>query len=298
MKKIILTKQYENKKLDTVLKSLFPKLTFGAMCKAFRKKDVKVNGIRQTPSYIVCTNDGLEVFIIDDILYGKNSKNNFVTSKFFDLVYQDENLLIVNKMQGIAVHNDSTNDTYTLIDVVQKNLSLPFAKLCHRLDRNTGGLIIISKNQATLDLISEKIKNNEIKKYYKCLVHGVPSPKNATLNAYLFKDRKLSRVFIHDTKQKNTLEISTKYSLISTSNNASMLNVELLTGRTHQIRAHLSHIGLPIIGDGKYGLNKINQLYPYKFQALWAYKLIFKFRNQNHLSYLNNRCFEVNPDFK
>lgn len=298
MQKIILNQKYENKKLDTVLKLLFPKLTFGAMCKAFRKKDIKVNGIRQKPSYVVHTNDILEVFIVDNILYGKNSTKNLDTSNFFDIIYQDENILIVNKMQGIAVHNDSNNDAYTLIDLIQKKLSLPYAMLCHRLDRNTGGLILIAKNKATLDILSNKIKNNEIKKYYKCLVHGVPSYKSATLRDYLFKDRKLSKVFIYDKRQKNTMEITTKYSLLSTSNNTSLLEVELLTGRTHQIRAHLSHVGLPIIGDGKYGLNKINQQYPYKFQALWAYKIIFQFNDKNHLSYLNKKCFEVNPNFK
>lgn len=295
MQKIILTKQYENKRLDNVLKLLFPKLSFGAMCKAFRKRDIKVNGVRQNNSCIVHANDILEVFIVNDLLYGKK---NLDTSKFFDVVYQDENLLIVNKLQGIAVHNDSNNDPYTLIDLVQKHLSLPHAILCHRLDRNTGGLILIAKNKATLDLISSKIKNNEIKKYYKCLVYGIPSPKSATLNAYLFKDRTLNRVFVHDAKQKNTMKIVTKYSTLSTLNNTSMLEVELLTGRTHQIRAHLSHIGIPIIGDGKYGLNKINHQYPYKFQALWAYKIVFQFMDANHLSYLNNKVFQVEPNFQ
>ena len=170
--------------------------------------------------------------------------------------------------------------------------------LCHRLDRNTGGLILIAKNKPTLDILCDKIKNNEVKKYYLCLVAGVPSQKSATLHGYLFKDSKSSRVFISDTRQKNTMHITTKYSLLHTKNNTSMLEVELITGRTHQIRAHLAHIGLPIIGDGKYGLNKINRQYPYKFQALWSYKMIFQFGDQNLLSYLNTKVFEVKPNFK
>lgn len=297
MQKIILDQTYENKKLDKVLLSLFPKLSYSALCKAFRKKDIKVNGKRQPSSYIVHANDVLEVFIIDDILYGKNTSSTLDTSNFFDVIYQDENLLVVNKMQGIAVHNDSTNDDYTLIDIVRKKLSLPYAMLCHRLDRNTGGLILIAKNKPTLDILSDKIKAREVKKYYKCQVWGVPSRKRATLHGYLFKDRKLRRVFISDSKQKNSLPITTRYSLLHTKNNTSMLEVELLTGRTHQIRAHLAHVGLPIICDGKYGLNKINKSYPYRFQLLWAYKIAFRFSDQNLLSYLNNKIFEVEPHF-
>lgn len=295
MQKIIIDKKYENKKLDKVISMLFPKLSYNSLCKAFRKKDIRVNGNHCKSSYIVASGDVVSIYIIDAILFGKTENSDM--SHFFDIVYQDDNLLIVNKMQGISVHNDSTNDNYTLINIIRKNLALPNAMLCHRLDRNTGGLILIAKNIQTLDLLTNKIKNNEIKKYYKCLVYGNPHNKKATLHGYLFKNKKLSRVFIKDTPSKNTLEIITRYKLLSTSQNTSLLEIELLTGRTHQIRAHMSHIGLPIIGDGKYGMNKINKQFSYKFQALWAYKVIFKFSDNNHLSYLNNKVFEVVPNF-
>ena len=297
MQKIIIDKKYANKKIDRVIKLLFPKLSQNFLYKAFRKKDIKVNGIRVDSSYILSSGDILEIYIVDDILENTNQTLDY--SNFFDVVYQDENLLIVNKVQGLCVHNDKTNDKYNLLDLVTKYLSNPniTPMLCHRLDRNTGGLILISKNTKTLDLLLEKIKLNEIQKYYKCLVYGKPPKKSGLLTGYLFKDKKLSKVFIKDTYQKKSAKNLTKYKLISYENNVSTLEIELLTGKTHQIRAHLAHNNLPIIGDGKYGSNKINKNFSYKFQALWAYKLKFDFKEECHLSYLNNKVFCVTPTF-
>lgn len=299
MQKIIISEKYVNKKIDKVISLLFPKLPKNFLHKAFRKKDIKVNNVRINSSYIVSLGDVLEIYIIDDILYGKKTNKSLDYSNFFDVVYQDENLMIVNKIQGLPVHNDKTNDNYNLLDLVTKYLSASKITplLCHRLDRNTGGLVLIAKNVKTFDVLSEKIKLNEVKKYYKCLVYGKPSKQTALLRAYLFKDKKLSKVFIKDIWQKNYTEILTKYKLISYKNNVSTLEIELLTGKTHQIRAHLAHINLPILGDGKYGLNKINVNFPYKFQALWAYKLKFDFKKDCHLSYLNNKTFCVTPKF-
>ena len=299
LQKVVIDKKCANKRLDKVIKILFPKLPQNALFKAFRKKDIKVNGMRQNASYIVDLGDILEIYIIDDILYN-TPQSGCDYSKFFDIVYEDDNLIIVNKFQGLAVHDDKNNDNYTLLNLLQQYLAKTSytPMLCHRLDRNTGGLVIVAKNTQTLNILLDKIKNNEIKKYYRCQVYGKLQKQSGTLGGYLFKDKKLSKVFIYDNYKKNTMEITTKYNVISFKNNVSTLDVELLTGRTHQIRAHFAHIGHPIIGDGKYGSNKINHDFGYKFQALWAYKLKFELDDNNHLYYLNNKVFEVTPDFK
>jgi len=167
---------------------------------------------------------------------------------------------------------------------------------CHRLDRNTSGLIIIAKNKNSESIILEKIKNHEIKKYYLATVYGIPKIKSQTLNSYLFKDRKKKQVYISDYKKTGYVNIITKYKVVeeSKSNNTSILEVELITGKTHQIRAHLAHIGFPIIGDNKYGNYKINKAFKKDSQMLISYKLIFDFTTpSNELDYLTGKTFTI-----
>jgi 23S rRNA pseudouridine955/2504/2580 synthase len=308
MRSITVKSKYVNKKLEYVIKNEFPNMPASAMYKAFRKKDIRVNGIRVKEDYLVNPGYKIDIYISDNIIDGKPLLKDSTINMGFDIVYEDNNILIANKEQGIPVHPDNEQKGNTLIDNIKSYLELkgdycPKNKnsftpsLCHRLDRNTGGLVIIAKNQESLKTILDKIKNKEIKKYYQCLVQGHVEKKSSTLKAYLEKDARKSRVFVSNVKSKNAVEIITKYRVLSYETSYTKLEVELITGRTHQIRAHLAYIGHPIVGDGKYGANQFNRSMGMKSQALWAYKLYFDFSGKSCLDYLKERVFEVNPGF-
>lgn len=158
---------------------------------------------------------------------------------------------------------------------------------------------MFAKNQEALSILLNKFKNFEIEKHYATHVYGVPKENEKTLNAYLFKDAKKSIVYISDTQKKGYRKITTTYKVLQRlGDNTCILDVNLHTGRTHQIRAHLSHIGLPIIGDGKYGINQINKNFKAKTQRLCSYKMKFNFiTNSGILDYLNNKIFEIKYNF-
>lgn len=308
MRSITVSGKYINKKLEYVIRNEFPNMPSSAMYKAFRKKDIRVNGIRVKEDYLVNPGYKIDIYISDNILDGKPVSKDSSMNMGFSVVYEDNNIMLVNKEQGIPVHPDSDQKDNTLIDNIKSYLVLkgdyfPQNKnsftpsLCHRLDRNTGGLVIIAKNEESLKTILDKIKSKEIKKYYQCLVQGHVEKKSATLKAYLEKDARKSRVFVSDVRSKNAVEIITKYKVLSYEPSYTKLEVELVTGRTHQIRAHLAYIGHPIVGDGKYGTNQFNRSMGVKSQALWAYKLHFDFVEKSCLDYLKGRVFEVNPGF-
>ncbi|MFZ5988808.1 MAG: RluA family pseudouridine synthase [Bacillota bacterium] len=314
MRTLIVTEEKANKRIDRILKETFSNMPQSAMYKAFRKKDIKVNGTRVKEDYVVKLNDKVDIYIVDEILDGASKAGSYTADKAFSVVYEDKNILIANKKQGIPVHPDKDQTENTLIDLVRDYIknkgeyrkNSTFApSLCHRLDRNTGGLIMIAKNEESLGIILRKIKTGEIKKYYQCMVKGRMNQKEGLLKAFLEKDENKSRVFIKDTRTKKSVEILTKYKVLSyeeiegSDEGISVLEVELLTGRTHQIRAHFAYIGHPIAGDGKYGSNSFNRLLGIKYQALWAYKLKFDFdRDSGILNYLKGKEFKVQPEFE
>ena len=283
MKKLVVNKKYNNRKLDKFLKDNILNLSNNLFYKTLRKKDIKINGKRVSENVTVFEGDEIQVYISDNLL---ESNLNL------DIVYEDNNILLINKPSNIEV-----TGVQSLTEVVHKLYSYcEFKPMpCHRLDRNTSGLILFAKNKLALDILSEKFKHHEIEKHYLAFVYGVPKKKNEKLVSYLFKDSSKSLVYISDVPKKGYQKIITSYSLIKTfDNNSSLLDVEIETGRTHQIRAHLAHIDLPIIGDGKYGINEINKKFKAKTQKLVSYKLFFKFESDSGiLEYLNKKSFEL-----
>ena len=282
MKKLIVDKKYENKKLNKFLQDNIPTLSNNLFYKTLRKKDIKINGKRVSENISVHEKDEIEVYIADNLLEKKVE---------LKIIYEDENILIIDKPSEIEVAG-----TKSLTEVIHKKYAncgfLPMP--CHRLDRNTMGLVVFAKNQEALDILLEKFKAHEIKKHYLALVVGTPKVSSQTLTAYLFKDSKKSIVYISDEPKKGSSKIITSYSLLEKyPNHTSLLDVEIETGKTHQIRAHLAHIGLPIVGDGKYGDYDANRKLGYKTQQLTSYKIKFNFvTDSGILNYLNGKEFE------
>lgn len=280
MRKLIVPNKFNNKKISDFLYYNFNGLTKNTLCKAFRKKDIRINNIKIGQDKTVNLGDEVTVYIVDDLLFKEIN---------IEKIYEDENILVVNKPNNIEVLGDNS-----LTNILSKEYL--FISPCHRLDRNTKGIVLFAKNEASLDILLKKFKNHEIEKHYLAKVYGIPKIKAQKLTAYLFKDNKKSLVYISDTPKKGYVKIETSYTVIETNKkeNYSLLDVELHTGKTHQIRAHLAHIGFPIIGDGKYGINEINKRFGCTTQALYSYSLKFNFTTDaGILNYLNGKIIKM-----
>ena len=308
MKSFTINKNDAEQRLDKYLTKSLPNLAKALMYKYIRLKRIKVNGKRAEISTRLHIGDVVDMYINDEFFEKKETRYDFMSaSKNIDIIYEDGNIMLLNKKTGLLSHPDETEYVDTLITRIKRYLyekgefdpadEASFTPaLVNRIDRNTSGIVIAAKTAEALRVLNQKMKDRELHKIYLCVVHGVPKEKEATLEGFLFKDEKKNKVFVSKKKTEGSKTIRTKYKVLKSHGGLSLLEVDLLTGRTHQIRAHLASIGHPLLGDGKYGTNALNKKSGLKKQCLCSYKLIFDFTTDaGSLSYLDKKEFEI-PD--
>lgn len=271
--------------LQTYLRRTFPAIPTPIMRKAMENRDVRRMGKRLYGDELVYPDDRLTLYIDDRYLEDETRP---------EFVFVDKNLVIVNKKPGITVVEEREG-VPCLQDAVQK--IYPEAKACHRLDYNTGGLVIFARTNAAKEQLEEAFHDRTVHKFYRCLVWGQPKEGIGRFKAYLKKDSQAARVSIYDWSAPGALPIETAYAMLDSCKEYSLLEVELITGRTHQIRAHLAHLGYPLCGDDRYGDRDKNKLWKVTRQQLWATRIEFSFKYGTTLGYLDNRRFSSTPQF-
>lgn len=306
MTEITIRKNDAGQRCDRFLSKAYPNLKSALVNKLMRKKRIKVNGAKAEPNVILKEGDIIRFYLSEELLSKKPIEREADfrdISAEINVIYEDGNILLCDKPCGLVVHEDNDNTADTLINRI---LSYLYRKgeynpndeqsftpaLVNRIDRNTSGIVIAAKNAEALRILNQKLRDREVEKLYLCAVFGIPKPREAIMTAYLKKLSEENRVVISSSPKPGFLTIKTKYRVLESRGELSLVEVDLLTGRTHQIRAHFAHIGCPLLGDGKYGDNALNKKYGVKTQALCSYKLIFRFTTDaGALSYLDGREF-------
>lgn len=305
MREFVIGKNDAGQRLDKFISKAVPAMPPSMLYKCIRLKKIKVNMKRAVPEQKLAEGDTVRFFVRDEF-FGTPTDDKTALLRIkpnLDIIFEDENVMILNKRPGVLVHSDEAGNENTLITHViaylaQKGEYKPeeeqsFAPaLCNRIDRNTGGLVIAAKNAEALREMNELIKNGKVHKSYLCAVHGTPFPSRGRLRGWLIKDAKTNTVTVTDKKRDGAKECITDYRVLASKNGSSLVEVDLITGRTHQIRAQFAHIGHALLGDGKYGVNRKDREKGYKYQALYAYRVSFDVED-GLLSYLNGKEFRL-----
>ena len=306
IKSFTITKNDADQRLDKFITKSVPNLPKSLMYKYIRLKRIKVNSKRAEISTRLQVGDTVDMYINDEFFEKSETRYDFTgASKNLDIVYEDDNIMLLNKKSGLLSHPDDTEYVDTLIGRVKRYLyekgeyrpddeNSFTPALVNRIDRNTAGIVIAAKTAAALRILNQKMKDRELHKYYLCVVHGKMESDSGTLTGYLVKNETKNKVFVYDKMRDGAKNIKTKYRVLRYAGGLSLVEIELLTGRTHQIRAHFASIGHPLLGDGKYGSNALNKKSGLKKQCLCSYRLEFDFTTDaGELEYLNGRSFEI-----
>ena len=307
MKEFTIGRNDAGQRLDRWLGKTLPLLPAPLAQKYIRLKRVKVNGKGSQRDARLREGDVLQLYINDEFFDAPREENAFLSvfRPHLDIVYEDENLMLLNKRPGLLCHADEHEKVNTLITHVQAYLYQKRAwnprdehafapALCNRIDRNTGGIVMAAKNAETLRILNQKIRDREIAKLYLAVIHGRMTPPSGRLEDFLLKDEAKKQVTVHARPVPGGRTAATLYRTLRVSGGLSLVECELLTGRTHQIRAQFAAAGHPLLGDGKYGRERDNKRYGRSFQALYSYKLTFTFpTSAGALEYLRGRTFTV-----